>query len=60
MADHAARFVAALGLSMVDGLGHSIGGYIAQTWLSAIWKLRGALSLPVPDRAVVNQRKILR
>jgi pimeloyl-ACP methyl ester carboxylesterase len=30
MADHAARFVAALGLSTVDVLGHSIGGYIAQ------------------------------
>jgi pimeloyl-ACP methyl ester carboxylesterase len=31
MADHAAGFVRALGLSMVDMLGFSIGGYIAQT-----------------------------
>lgn len=31
MADRAADFVGALGLSTVDVLGHSIGGYIAQT-----------------------------
>jgi len=31
MADHAANFVGALGLSTVDVLGFSIGGYIAQT-----------------------------
>jgi pimeloyl-ACP methyl ester carboxylesterase len=31
MADHAADFVGALGLSLVDVLGFSIGGYIAQT-----------------------------
>src|SRR3984957_8855548 len=31
MADHAANFVAALGLSRTDLLGFSIGGYIAQT-----------------------------
>jgi pimeloyl-ACP methyl ester carboxylesterase len=31
LADRAANFVAALGLSEVDVLGHSIGGYIAQT-----------------------------
>ena len=31
MADHAADFVAALRLSMVDVLGFSIGGYVAQT-----------------------------
>jgi pimeloyl-ACP methyl ester carboxylesterase len=32
MADHAADFVAALGLSLIDVLGFSIGGYIAQTF----------------------------
>jgi pimeloyl-ACP methyl ester carboxylesterase len=31
MADHATNFVGALGLSIIDVLGHSIGGYIAQT-----------------------------
>ena len=31
MADNAANLVNALGVSMVDVLGHSIGGYIAQT-----------------------------
>jgi pimeloyl-ACP methyl ester carboxylesterase len=31
MADNAANFVDALGLTTVDALGHSIGGYIAQT-----------------------------
>jgi pimeloyl-ACP methyl ester carboxylesterase len=31
MADQAAHFVSALGFSKVDVLGHSIGGYIAQT-----------------------------
>jgi pimeloyl-ACP methyl ester carboxylesterase len=31
MADHAAAFVGALGLSQVDVLGFSIGGYVAQT-----------------------------
>lgn len=31
MADRAADFISALGLSKVDVLGHSIGGYIAQT-----------------------------
>jgi len=31
MADHAAAFVSALGLSQVDVLGFSIGGYISQT-----------------------------
>src|ERR1700722_12261746 len=31
MAEHAADFVKALGLSQVDLLGFSIGGYIAQT-----------------------------
>jgi pimeloyl-ACP methyl ester carboxylesterase len=31
IADRAANFVGALGLSAVDVLGHSIGGYIAQT-----------------------------
>ncbi len=31
IADHAANFVGALSLSAVDVLGHSIGGYIAQT-----------------------------
>jgi pimeloyl-ACP methyl ester carboxylesterase len=31
MADHAADFVGALGLSQIDLLGFSIGGYIAQT-----------------------------
>src|SRR5260370_2772598 len=31
MAEHAADFVAALGLSQIDLLGFSIGGYIAQT-----------------------------
>ncbi len=31
MADHAAAFVGALGLSQVDVLGFSIGGYISQT-----------------------------
>jgi pimeloyl-ACP methyl ester carboxylesterase len=30
MADHAAAFIAELGLSLVDVLGFSIGGYIAQ------------------------------
>ena len=32
MADHAADFVGALGLSLIDVLGFSIGGYIAQTF----------------------------
>jgi pimeloyl-ACP methyl ester carboxylesterase len=32
MAEHAANFVGALGLSTVDVLGFSIGGYIAQTF----------------------------
>ena len=32
MADHAADFVGALGLSLLDVLGFSIGGYIAQTF----------------------------
>src|SRR5260221_4388229 len=31
MAEHAADFVGALGLSQIDLLGFSIGGYIAQT-----------------------------
>jgi pimeloyl-ACP methyl ester carboxylesterase len=31
MADHAAAFVHALGLSLVDVLGFSIGGYVSQT-----------------------------
>lgn len=31
MADHAANFISALGLPKIDVLGHSIGGYIAQT-----------------------------
>ena len=31
MADHAAAFVRALGLSQVDVLGFSIGGYVSQT-----------------------------
>ena len=31
MADHAAEFVGALGLSQVDVLGFSIGGYVSQT-----------------------------
>jgi pimeloyl-ACP methyl ester carboxylesterase len=31
MADHGAQFLGALGISTVDVLGHSIGGYIAQT-----------------------------
>jgi pimeloyl-ACP methyl ester carboxylesterase len=31
MADHAIKFLGALGISTVDVLGHSIGGYIAQT-----------------------------
>jgi pimeloyl-ACP methyl ester carboxylesterase len=31
MADHAAAFVGALGLSQVDVLGFSIGGYVSQT-----------------------------
>ena len=31
MAEHAADFIAALGLSQIDLLGFSIGGYIAQT-----------------------------
>jgi pimeloyl-ACP methyl ester carboxylesterase len=31
MADDAARFVEAIGVTTVDVLGHSIGGYIAQT-----------------------------
>jgi pimeloyl-ACP methyl ester carboxylesterase len=31
MADHAAHFTDTLGLSAIDVLGHSIGGYIAQT-----------------------------
>lgn len=42
MADHAAGFVGALGLSLVDVLGFSIGGYVAQT-----------LSLRHPD--IVNR-----
>src|SRR5258705_13698601 len=32
MADHTAAFVRALGLSLIDLLGFSIGGYIAQTF----------------------------
>jgi pimeloyl-ACP methyl ester carboxylesterase len=31
MADHAAAFVGALGLTQVDVLGFSIGGYVSQT-----------------------------
>jgi pimeloyl-ACP methyl ester carboxylesterase len=31
MADNAADFIGALGISLVDVLGHSIGGYVAQT-----------------------------
>jgi pimeloyl-ACP methyl ester carboxylesterase len=32
MANHTAAFVRALGLSLIDLLGFSIGGYIAQTF----------------------------